>query len=590
MQFTPYALITFAATLVSAWLAYKIWSRRPGVGVIPFVVLALSISLWSFFGSVELLLTNPVTISMVVPITYIGITIVPAAWLMFTLDYIGYGRWVSRKTWLILALEPILVQLLLATNSVHHLFWKSRDPLIIDGIFTVQSTFGPAFWVHTLYSYALLLLGTFLMLRAFVRSRHLYRGQIIYLVIASAAPWIANIIYLTGISPFPKYLDITPLSFVIATAATGWSLYRFRLMDIVPIGRETIIDNMDDAILILDSNNRIVDINRSALQLLGKTPDNVIGHPAEEVLAGEQKLLEQLQQPLESAIIELSGSERAYEVSVTPLRNRHQETSGRIITLHDVTALQETNRQLRIATEKAEEATRLKSQFLATMSHELRTPLNAIIGYTQLQLMGLGGELNEMQHNYQERVLANSHHLMKLINDILDLSKIEAGRMEIIQEPFEVRPWLAEIIEENAVLAEEKGIEFKHIIADNMPETIIGDAARLRQVVVNLISNAIKFTKEGMVSVSICPEANDTWAIIVCDTGIGIPEHKQETIFMEFHQLDNSPTREYGGTGLGLAIARRLVTTMGGTIRVSSTPGEGSTFTVTLPFQPQSAS
>lgn len=590
MQFTPYALFTFATAFVSAWLAYAIWSRRPGAGVVPFVILSLAISEWAFFNSLELILTDPVTISMVTPLTYIGITIVPAAWLTFALQYVGHDRWITRRTLLIFAIEPILVQILMATNSVHYLFWTARQPTVIDGYFAMEYSYGAAFWVHALYSYALLLLGTGLLVRAFIRSPQIYRGQIIYLVIASISPWIANVVYLAGISPLPRNIDLTPIAFVITVAATAWSLYRFRLMDIVPIGRETIIDNMDDAIFILDSRDRILDINRSALQMFGKAADDVIGRSAAEVLAGETRLLDHLQRSDESSkdlTIELSNSARAYSLRITPLRNRQNEVTGKIVTLHDVTTLQETNRQLRIATETAEEATRLKSQFLATMSHELRTPLNAIIGYTELQLLGIPGELNDVQYDYQERVLANSNHLLGLINDILDLSKIEAGRMEMVKKPFALRAWLDEIVAENSILAGEKGLSFKSEIADNMPDQLLGDSARLRQIVINLISNAIKFTKQGEIRLIVRPEDDARWSITVCDTGIGIPPHKQETIFMEFHQLDNSATREYGGTGLGLAIARRLVTAMGGTIRVSSTLGEGSTFTVLLPLVEQ---
>jgi signal transduction histidine kinase len=157
--------------------------------------------------------------------------------------------------------------------------------------------------------------------------------------------------------------------------------------------------------------------------------------------------------------------------------------------------------------------------------------------------------------------------------------------MELVKQPFSLQGWLDKIAQENAVLAQEKGIKFKSEIDPGMPDTLTGDAARLRQVVVNLISNAIKFTNEGEVKLQIHPDGKETWAIVVSDTGIGIAPHKQETIFNEFYQVDSSATREHGGTGLGLAIVRRLVLTMGGSVRVNSTLGQGSTFTVTLPLE-----
>ncbi len=242
------------------------------------------------------------------------------------------------------------------------------------------------------------------------------------------------------------------------------------------------------------------------------------------------------------------------------------------------------NRDLAVAKRRADEATHLKSQFLATMSHELRTPLNAIIGYTEIQLAGMTGPLTEEQEEYQDRVLSNAEHLLGLINDVLDISKIEAGRMDIVTRPINLKSWLDSIIQQTGVLAEEKGLELIVQIDEIMPEVIIGDATRLQQIALNLLSNAIKFTDEGQVSIQLSPSQQDTWQIIVTDTGFGIPAHQQETIFQEFRQVDGSSKRKHGGTGLGLAIVRKLALTMSGTVRVSSVLGEGSTFYVTLPL------
>ena len=175
-------------------------------------------------------------------------------------------------------------------------------------------------------------------------------------------------------------------------------------------------------------------------------------------------------------------------------------------------------------------------------------------------------------------------HLLGLINDILDLSKIEAGRMELLKEEFLVQDWVNAIVNQNSVLATEKDVAFKAEIDPALPKILVGDEVRLKQIAINLISNAIKFTHEGSVTFEVKCSEDNYWQIVVADTGIGIPPHKQETIFNEFQQADNSSTREYGGTGLGLAIVRKLVLTMGGNIRLSSELGEGSTFVVTLPI------
>lgn len=245
-------------------------------------------------------------------------------------------------------------------------------------------------------------------------------------------------------------------------------------------------------------------------------------------------------------------------------------------------ALVKANFELSAARKQAETANKLKSQFLATMSHELRTPLNAVIGYAQLQLAGMVGELNAEQHEFQERILVNAQHLLQLINEVLDLSKIEAGRMELMAKPFNLRECLDEIVLQNKVLAENKGLEFRLNVGEQLPEIIVEDRGRIKQIIINLVSNAIKFTDEGSVTIDAAIHQGNNWRITVTDTGTGIAPHLQETIFDEFRQAENGLHR--GGTGLGLAIARKLVLMMGGNIRLNSEIGRGSVFTVTLPL------
>ena len=588
IQFSPYALITYIAMLFALWLAYAMWSRRPGKGVVPFVVMTLGVAIWTFGSASELFVTDFHWKRFFTQIAYIGITIVPAAWFLFVLDYTGRSHLLNRRNILLLTIEPILVQILVFTNSSHNLIWANRELTTQLGYVVMDSSFGTLFWVHAIYSYVLLLVSAFLLIRAMIRAPHLYRGQMRLLLIAVFAPWIANIVYIFGLSPLPNFVDITPISFAITIAAVGWGLYRYRLMDIIPVARENIVENMDDAILVLDQDNRIVDANQSAIKLLNQSPETVIGQHAVNVFLDYSALVntfQDVEQTDTDITLPIDGEMRHFNLRISGLYNRQEQLTGRILVLRDITKLKKTYAELRHANEKAEEATRLKSQFLATMSHELRTPLNAIIGYTELQISGMVGELSDTQKQYGERVFANAQHLLGLINDILDLSKIEAGRMNLVSEPFIVQQWVDDIRAQNEVLAQTKNLEFVTHIDKRMPEVILGDSSRLKQIVVNLLSNAFKFTNEGTVKYEVRYVNQHTWSIMVSDTGIGIPPHKQETIFHEFQQVDSSSTREYGGTGLGLAIVRKLVLEMAGNIRVNSTLGEGSQFVITLPLK-----
>ncbi len=196
--------------------------------------------------------------------------------------------------------------------------------------------------------------------------------------------------------------------------------------------------------------------------------------------------------------------------------------------------------------------------------------------------------MTDKQREFQNRVLVNAQHLLHLINEILDLSKIEAGRLELIDKPFNLRQLIDEVVRQNQVLADKKGLTFVSEVDERLPEMLVGDVGRIKQVVINLVSNAIKFTDEGTVSLRAALHEDDKWQISVSDTGLGISPTMQEVIFDEFRQSKQGIER--GGTGLGLAIVRQLVSMMGGTIRLTSDVGKGSTFVVTLPIITQESS
>jgi signal transduction histidine kinase len=239
---------------------------------------------------------------------------------------------------------------------------------------------------------------------------------------------------------------------------------------------------------------------------------------------------------------------------------------------------------LKIAQQIAEENSRLKSEFLSTMSHELRTPLNAIEGFTSIMLSNMGIELNPKPRKMVERIGVNSQRLLHLINDFLDLSRIESGRLELVDTPI----YLTELIEnwrsQVSIPEQKKNLDFIVTVDPTLPSTLYGDDEALSKIALNLLGNAFKFTHEGSIALAL-KRQDSSWIIEVSDTGIGIPPHARQYIFDEFRQVDSSSKRLYGGAGLGLAIVQKLTRAMGGMITVSSEVNKGSTFTVVLPLR-----
>lgn len=358
-----------------------------------------------------------------------------------------------------------------------------------------------------------------------------------------------------------------------------------------------ILNAVSEGIFGLDTEGRITFINPAGERMLGfehneimgrsyldhirqTAPDGVHYRPEDSPLMRVIRTGES-QRSMDAVLWRKDGSSFLAEYQATPLFDKG-ERKGAVVVFRDITDEQEIIR----AKESAEKADQAKSEFLAVMSHELRTPMNGIMGMTDLLAET---ELNEEQRGYAEIISQSSASLLYILNEILDFSKIEAGKMTLVHEPVSVESVMEMVTELFSPKAREKNVRLSSRIAEDVPELIMGDADRLRQVLVNLVSNAVKFTEEGQVSIAVeteyCPNAKKlNLKFSVRDTGIGIPTEKQALLFQSFSQLHPSINRKYGGTGLGLAICKRLVELMGGAIGVESAEDEGSTFYFTLPI------
>jgi two-component system, sensor histidine kinase and response regulator len=369
----------------------------------------------------------------------------------------------------------------------------------------------------------------------------------------------------------------------------------------------SIIDFLPDATMVIDQQGKVIAWNRAMEKMTGMKVEDIIGKGDYEYSApfyGERRPIlvdlalmqdEQIEKKYTGVSHEgdlIYGESQIRKMQTkdlwgvaSPLRDSAGNIVGAIESIRDITDRKRVEKELQMAKEAADSASRAKGEFLANMSHEIRTPLNAIIGLSEL---AMEMDLDEEKMGVFQTINREADHLLTLVNDVLDFSKIEAGRIEVEAIPFNLTYLLDNVTSGFAYQAEQKGLEFMSYIAPDLPIHIVGDPGRLRQVLVNLVGNALKFTHEGTVDVKVKrQEDHGKQAMVhfsIEDTGIGIAQEKQEKIFESFTQADGSTTREYGGSGLGTTISKKLVELMGGRIGVASEEGKGSTFWFEIPL------
>ncbi len=892
-QYTPYVLPLLIAAATSVALAFLAWRRRPAPGARPLVWLMLAVAEWSLGYALELGSAGLPAKVFWAKVEYVGIVAVPVAWSVLALQYTGREKWLARRNLILLAIVPLVTLLLAWTNEAHGLIW-SDTRLDTSGSFSVLDlTYGAWFWVNMAYSYLLILLGSFLFLQEVLHSPHLYRGQASALLIGALAPWLGNILYVSGLSPFP-HLDLTPFAFTSTGLMLSWGLFHFRLLDIVPVARDAVIESMGDGVLVLDVQDRIVDLNPAAESIFGCAASEAIGRPADQMLSGQSDLVECYRDVTEAhaeIVLDQGDAQHCFDLRISPLHDRRGCLSGRLVVLRDITkrkqaeeALKRTHDELeerveertielkqeiaghkrteealrqseakyralveqipaliyttglaeasttfymspqierilgftqaewmagpelwlkqlhpgdrarvlaelarshdsgepfiaeyrllsrddqvlwfhdeavvvqgddgtplflqgvmlditerwlaeearrqseeryravaetavagigivdpeenlsfvnpafaemlgytqselvgmnlsqlvdqeefaryqeltqwrkegkpshyettfyhkdnnvlnvlvsaspltaddgsfkgtlavtvditerkraeaaleeeraslarRVAERTAElsaanaelaRAARLKDEFLASMSHELRTPLNAILGLSEALQEEVYGPLSEKQFKSLHRIEESGRHLLALINDILDVSKVEAGKLELEIGPVSVESVCRASLGLIKQTAHKKQLKVSSTF-DSQVTTIQADERRLKQILVNLLSNAVKFTPEGgTIGLEVVGDAeNEAVHLTVWDTGIGISQEDLPRLFQPFVQLDSSLSRQHAGTGLGLALVHRMAEMHRGSVSMESQKGEGSRFTVSLPWR-----
>ncbi len=549
--------------LIFILLIYDIYPRRDKLMVRMFIYgLAVSV-FWIGSYILQLTLYSPTLILFFDRIKFLGIATLPIFWFFFALLYSGNEKYVNKRNFVLL-MVPIVINLsILYTNSLHHLFYTGTKIVWIGPIKTIFSPGYIFFWMHSLYSYTLLLISLTLLLKKALELKDIYLKQSLILMIGVFAPLLINLVYIMGLSPLPEAYDITPITFSISGLAFWYAIFKLQLLDIFPIARDEVFEGISDAIFVLDKEDRIIDYNQNAEKLIedgfiSYDRSKIVGKRGKEVFSNRSDLIKKYQN-IENGKgeIELAdGKEkRYYDVRISFVRGDREEVVGKIIILRDITKRKE-----------AEE----RAEFLhSLLRHDLGNKLQVTMGFLELMR---DSDLSEEDREFLEDSLKGIEEGIELIENVRTLNKIKSEEDKKITD-VELKKVIEESIERHDDLRKDQGFEINNKIID---EVKVQGGPVLKELFANLIENSLKHSRGGKIEVSMRKKDN-TVAVIVEDNGDGIPDETKDKITKKGFQGEES-----SGSGLGMHLVKRIAEIYDGEFEVLDSRLGGAKFEIEL--------
>lgn len=579
MVYALYLSSLITSAVVASAVALYFWRRRRVPGAIPAACMMMAVVVWSLGYVLELRSTELSGQISATYVQYLGIVTVPLAWFIFSLQYTSRGSRLTRRSLFLLSIVPSVTLVLVWTSSFHDLIWHGRHLETSGPFLIIAKTYGSWFWVHTAYSYLLVLLGTLFLIQRLFRSPRLFREQSIALLISAIIPLVWNVFYVFRLLPIYR-IDLTPSAFTISGLIIAWGLFHFRLLDIVPMARETVIEDTSDGVIVLDAQNRFIDINPSAQRIIGYSLSDVIGQLFDRVVSQQPELVQrsyvQATEARGEIAIEKGETRYYYESRISPLHDRSGHLTGRLVILHDITErrlIEEKNKEVE---EKAQLASRLAAigEMASGIAHEINNPLSSVIGYADWLL-----ERDIPKEIRQD--LETINRAAKRVADISSRLLTFAGQQEMKQEDTDIDQVIETAIELRRYSLINNNVEVINHFDPNLPKTM-ANGSQLQEVFLNLIINAETSMKEshGGGTLLIGTEtADSSIRISFKDDGLGIRRENLSKIFQPFFT-----TKDIGkGTGLGLSICHGIINKHGGSIYAESEFGKGATFIIELP-------
>jgi signal transduction histidine kinase len=573
-----YIIILLASCTIGLLLLIRIWGLRSIPGTYGLMLAVGCVTEWSLAYTMEIFSVGMAEKILWAKLQYLGISYVALGMFIFTMHYSGHGDWLTRTRTTVLVLIASIGLIFAVTNEWHHLIWTNIQYTNALPFGPLDLQHGSLFYFVVIFEYILVAIITILFFQIATRSHSLYQSQSRIMLTGMAFPWAANFMYIAGLNPLPS-LDLTPIALTLANLFLSISFLRYRFMDLRPIAQNSVFNAIQDGVVVLDNKERIIDINpvatfifQDAIDLLGREIKTLIPEWSKWRMINPHGEIKQ------EISIELAGIPLTFSLRTTSMLDQRGKPNGRILLISDITEQKQAHAQIM-------EASHLKSQLLANLGHDLRSPLGAIIGYAEMLKDGSFGPMSQNQVKASSEILDGANQLLSFINNLVGQAQIETGKIILREYPFDVNEVVGPLLSTLNFHAYKKGLALVEYIDPALPQRLVGDQFWLRQIVMNLVHNAVKFTEKGSVTVRFVKCDKEFWSIQVVDTGIGIPLEAQKRVFEAFEQVNSMENSKQSGFGLGLSIVAKLTSIMNGKIELESEAGKGCTFTIILPLK-----
>ncbi len=581
MTFIPniYSIILIASGVITLLLCFNIF-RRYEIVVRWFGFMVLAIAVWALSYGFELATTNLGEMLFWIKIEYVGISFLPACWFFFIVKFAGKDEWITSRNLSLVLIIPLITLLLVWTNEFHHLHYRSVSVDSSGPFPLLNIERGPWYYFHTLYFYVMLLWGIMLLLNKFRKANKVFKKQNLIILVSAFIPWIANIVYFFGFRPL-GHIDVTPFAFISSVLLLSIGLVRFRLLDIIPIAREKVLESMKEGLIVADKKDRIIDLNSEIRGILSIGEPSLIGKQLSYILPRQPEFDELIHSRTGGHMqIEITKNDLPVylELTLSPLYEEKNVYSGVVILFRDITHRVNAEKQVRLQAKELVALNKLKDRLFSIISHDLRSPL--------LNLFDIIKMMDDDLITPQEfsilipQLSKNVGYTSDLLENLLYWSKSQL-QGEV------VKPVIINVkaMSENVLHLIERSITEKQInVNNNIDEgsTIYADQDMIQLVIRNLISNAVKFSnRNGKINISSFSDGQFT-RLCVEDDGVGISVEDLNKLF-EIETFTTRGTDNEQGTGLGLLLCKDFIEKNNGRIWVESALLKGSKFFIELP-------